>query len=51
MREKISPPIVPAARGNQKASWVSPITKGIKPKIVESTVSIIGTILAFQALR
>ena len=46
----INPPIVPAASGNQKPSFSAPTMKGIKPKIVETTVRKIGIILAFQAL-
>lgn len=45
-----NPPIVPAAKGNQKASFSVPIINGINPRIVETTVRKIGTILAFQAL-
>ena len=44
------PPMVPAANGNQKASLSVPTMNGIKPKIVETTVRKIGTILAFHAL-
>ena len=45
------PPIVPAAKGNQKASLSAPNIKGIKPKIVDTTVKNIGMIFEFQALR
>jgi len=47
----ISPPMVPATKGNQKASLSVPSIKGIKPRTVETTVKKIGTILAFQAFR
>jgi hypothetical protein len=47
----INPPIVPDARGNQKLSWVSPTTNGMKPSTVESTVSIIDVIFALNALK
>ena len=45
----INPPIVPDANGNQKASFSVPTMKGMKPRIVETTVRKIGTILAFHA--
>ena len=45
------PPIVPAAKGNQKASLSAPNIKGIKPKIVDTTVKNIGMIFEFQAFR
>ncbi len=45
-----NPPIVPAAKGNQKASFPSPTIKGIKPSIVETTVRNIGRIFEFHAL-
>ena len=47
----ISPPIVPAAKGNQKASLSVPNMKGMNPRIVEMTVKKIGVILALQAFR
>ena len=50
MTDIIKPPIVPAAKGNQKASFDSPTMKGIKPRMVETTVRKIGIILAFHAL-
>jgi hypothetical protein len=49
--DNIKPPIVPDANGNQKLSWVSPITNGMKPSTVVSTVSIIDVILALNALK
>ena len=45
-----NPPIVPAAKGNQKASFPSPTIKGINPRIVETTVRKIGIIFEFHAL-
>lgn len=45
-----NPPMVPAANGNQNASFPSPIIKGIKPKMVETTVRKIGRIFEFHAL-
>lgn len=45
-----NPPIVPAASGNQNASLSVPTIKGIKPRMVETTVRKIGRIFAFQAL-
>ena len=51
IKETINPPIVPAARGNQKASLNSPIIKGIKPNIVEKIVKKIGLTLAFHARK
>lgn len=47
----MSPPIVPAAKGNQKASLSGPNMNGINPKMVETTVRKIGIILAFQAFK
>ena len=49
--DRIKPPIVPAANGNQKASLSAPNKKGTKPKIVERMVSKIGVIFAFQAFK
>lgn len=46
----ISPPIVPAANGNQKDSLSVPIMKGINPRMVDTTVRKIGITLAFHAL-
>ena len=46
-----NPPIVPAANGNQKASFSVPAINGTKPSIVETTVRKMGMILAFHALR
>ena len=46
-----SPPMVPAASGNQNASLSGPNMNGIKPKMVETTVRKIGVIFAFQAFR
>lgn len=40
-----NPPIVPAANGNQNASLSVPTIKGIKPRMVETTVRKIGRIL------
>src|SRR5674476_1299616 len=37
--ENNKPPIVPAASGNQKASFDAPIINGIKPSTVEMTVN------------
>lgn len=45
------PPMVPIARGYQNDSFVSPIMKGMKPKIVDTTVSRIGTIFTLNACR
>lgn len=45
-----NPPMVPAANGNQKASLPVPTINGMKPRMVETTVKKIGTILAFHAL-
>ena len=50
MTDIASPPMVPAARGNQKASLSVPTMKGMKPKMVDTTVRNIGTTLAFHAL-
>ena len=50
MTDITNPPIVPAANGNQNASLSVPTMKGIKPKMVETTVRKIGIILAFHAL-
>ncbi len=50
-REAISPPIVPAANGNQNPSCSPPIKNGIKPKTVDTTVNEIGMILWFHAFR
>lgn len=50
MTEATSPPIVPAARGNQNASFPSPTMKGMKPNMVETTVRNIGMIFVFHAL-
>jgi hypothetical protein len=38
----VKPPIVPAAKGNQKASFVSPIMNGINPSMVDTTVNKMG---------
>ena len=46
-----SPPMVPAASGNQNASLSGPNMNGMKPKVVETTVRKMGVILAFQAFR
>ena len=43
-------PWIPAAKGNQKASFPSPTIKGINPRIVETTVRKIGRIFEFHAL-
>lgn len=45
----INPPIVPAAKENQKASLSKPIIKGINPRIVDTTIRKIGVIFAFHA--
>ena len=45
----INPPIVPAAKGNQKLSLNSPTMKGINPRIVDKTVREIGMTFAFHA--
>lgn len=50
MTDITNPPIVPAAKGNQNASFSIPTMNGIKPNIVETTVRKMGTIFAFQAL-
>jgi hypothetical protein len=49
--EKINPPTLPAASGNQKASLYSPIMNGIKPRIDEEMVRKMGLIFMFHALR
>ena len=46
----INPPIVPAAKGNQNAVLSVPIIKGMKPRMVDKTVSRMGIILALHAL-
>ena len=46
-----SPPMVPAASGNQNASLSGPSMNGMKPKMVETTVRKMGVIFAFQAFR
>lgn len=43
-----NPPIVPAANGNQNASLSVPTIKGIKPRMVETTVRKIGRIFALS---
>jgi hypothetical protein len=45
------PPMVPAAKGNQNASFCIPTMKGINPRTDDTMVRKIGPILAFQALR
>lgn len=50
MTDITNPPMVPAANGNQKASFSVPTMKGMKPKMVETTVRKMGTTFAFQAL-
>ena len=47
--ENTNPPIVPAPKANQNTSFCPSFTKGIKPKIVESTVSSIGNIFCLKA--
>ena len=49
IKENINPPMVPAAKGYQKASFVEPIINGLKPRTVEVIVSIIGRIFMLQA--
>jgi len=49
-REKISPPVVPAARENQKTSLCPFHKKGISPKTVEMTVRKIGKAFLKTAL-
>ena len=49
-RENIRPPIEPAAKANQKASFCPPIKKGINPKMVDVMVSRMGTIFRLNAL-
>ena len=46
----INPPIVPAAKGNQNAVLSVPTIKGMKPRMVDKTVSRMGIILALHAL-
>ena len=46
-----SPPIVPAASGNQNASLSGPNMNGMNPRIVDITVRKIGVIFAFHAFR
>ena len=46
----INPPIVPAAKGNQNAVLPVPTIKGMKPRMVDKTVSRMGIILALHAL-
>ena len=45
-----NPPIVPAAKGNQNAVLSVPTIKGMKPRMVDKTVSKMGIILALHAL-
>jgi len=47
----VSPPIVPAAKGNQKPSFCDPIMNGINPNMVEIIVRKIGVIFAFHAFK
>ena len=51
VRENTSPPIVPAAKANQKLSCTSPIRNGMKPNTVESTVSKTAVIFTLKAFR
>ena len=46
----INPPILPAAKGNQNAVLSVPTIKGMKPRMVDKTVSRMGIILALHAL-
>ena len=46
----INPPIVPAAKGNQNAVLSVPTIKGMKPRMVDKTVSRMGIILVLHAL-
>ena len=46
----INPPIVPAAKGNQNAVLSVPTIKGMKPRMVDKTVSRMGIIFALHAL-
>lgn len=46
INDKSSPPIVPTASENQNTSFSPPIKKGISPKQVDNSVSVIGFILA-----
>ena len=45
MTDMSRPPIVPAAKGNQNASRTVPTMKGIKPRMVLTTVRKMGTAL------
>ena len=47
----MSPPIVPAASGNQKLSLPVPAIKGTNPNIVLTTVVITGIIFTLKASR
>lgn len=47
----ISPPMVPAASGNQNASLSGPSMNGMNPSMVDITVRNIGVIFAFHAFR
>lgn len=49
MTDITSPPMVPAASGNQNGVF-SPIRKGTNPKMVETTVRKMGIIFTFHAL-
>jgi hypothetical protein len=46
----INPPIVPAAKGYQNALLSVPTIKGMKPRMVDKTVSRMGIIFALHAL-
>ena len=48
MTEATSPPIVPAARGNQNGV-LSPIINGTNPRMVDMTVRKMGIIFTFHA--
>lgn len=49
MTDMTKPPMVPAAKGNQKASLEVPTINGMKPRIVLIIVRKMGITLAFQA--
>ena len=48
MTDITKPPIVPAAKGNQKASFPVPTMNGMNPNMVDTTVRKIGIILEFH---
>ena len=51
MKDIISPPIVPAASGNQNDSFWVPTMNGMKLRMLDTIVRNIGMILVVHALR